>query len=192
MGAVSPVPFADDVFMQKVEERIIKPTINGLVNDGINYVGFIFIGLMSMDGEPYVIEYNSRMGDPETEVVLPRIESDFVELMLATGKGNLDTYELKISNQTAVTVMLVAEGYPGDYAKGKVMTGFDDVNDSLLFHAGTKKNDNGDLVSNGGRLLAITSFGNNVKEAVTKSLNNAEKIQYEGKYYRKDIGYEFL
>ena len=192
MGAVSPVPFADDVFMQKVEERIIKPTINGLVNDGINYVGFVFIGLMSMDGEPYVIEYNSRMGDPETEVVLPRIESDFVELMLATGKGNLDTYELKISNQTAVTVMLVAEGYPGDYAKGKVMTGFDDVNDSLLFHAGTKKNDNGDLVSNGGRLLAITSFGNNVKEAVTKSLTNAEKIQYEGKYYRKDIGYEFL
>lgn len=192
MGAVSPVPFADDVFMQKVEERIIKPTINGLVKDGIHYVGFIFIGLMSMDGEPYVIEYNSRMGDPETEVVLPRIESDFVALMLATGKGTLNEYDLKVSNQTAVTVMLVAEGYPGDYAKGKVMTGFDDVNDSLLFHAGTKKNDNGDLVSNGGRLLAITSFGNNVKEAVSKSLNNAEKIQYEGKYYRKDIGYEFL
>jgi phosphoribosylamine--glycine ligase len=186
------VPFADDVFMQKVEERIIKPTINGLVKDGIHYVGFIFIGLMSMDGEPYVIEYNSRMGDPETEVVLPRIESDFVELMLATGKGTLNEYDLKVSTQTAVTVMLVAEGYPGDYAKGKVMTGFDEVNDSLLFHAGTKKNDNGDLVSNGGRLLAITSFGNNVKEAVTKSLTNAEKIQYDGKYYRKDIGYEFL
>jgi phosphoribosylamine--glycine ligase len=192
MGAVSPVPFADDVFMQKVEERIIKPTINGLVKDGINYVGFIFIGLMSMDGKPYVIEYNSRMGDPETEVVLPRIESDFVELMLATGKGTLNEYDLKVSTQTAVTVMLVAEGYPGDYAKCKVMTGFDEVNDSLLFHAGTKKNDNGDLVSNGGRLLAITSFGNNVKEAVTKSLTNAEKIQYDGKYYRKDIGYEFL
>ncbi len=192
MGAVSPVPFADDVFMQKVEERIIKPTINGLVKDGIHYVGFIFIGLMSMDGEPYVIEYNSRMGDPETEVVLPRIESDFVELMLATGKGTLNEYDLKVSNQTAVTVMLVAEGYPGDYAKGKVMTGFDEVKDSLLFHAGTKKNDNGDLLSNGGRLLAITSFGNNVKEAVTTSLTNAEKIQYEGKYYRKDIGYEFL
>ena len=192
MGAVSPVPFADDVFMQKVEERIIKPTINGLVKDGIHYVGFIFIGLMSMDGEPYVIEYNSRMGDPETEVVLPRIESDFVELMLATGKGTLNEYDLKVSNQTAVTVMLVAEGYPGDYAKGKVMTGFDDVKDSLLFHAGIQKNEHGDLVSNGGRLLAITSFGNNVKEAVTKSLTNAEKIQYEGKYYRKDIGYEFL
>lgn len=192
MGAVSPVPFADDVFMQKVEERIIKPTINGLVKDGINYVGFIFIGLMSMDGEPYVIEYNSRMGDPETEVVLPRIESDFVELMLATGKGTLNEYDLKVSSQTAVTVMLVAEGYPGDYTKGKIMTGFDDVKDSLLFHAGTKKSDNGDLVSNGGRLLAITSFGINVKEAVTKSLTNAEKIQYEGKYYRKDIGYEFL
>ena len=192
MGAVSPVPFADDVFMQKVEERIIKPTINGLVKDGINYVGFIFIGLMSMDGEPYVIEYNSRMGDPETEVVLPRIESDFVELMLATGKGTLNEYDLKVSSQTAVTVMLVAEGYPGDYAKGKIMTGFDEVKDSLLFHAGTKKSDNGDLVSNGGRLLAITSFGINVKEAVTKSLTNAEKIQFEGKYYRKDIGYEFL
>jgi phosphoribosylamine--glycine ligase len=192
MGAVSPVPFADDVFMQKVEERIIKPTINGLVKDGIHYVGFIFIGLMSMDGEPYVIEYNSRMGDPETEVVLPRIESDFVELMLATGKGTLNEYDLKVSTHTAVTVMLVAEGYPGDYAKGKVMTGFDDVKDSLLFHAGTKKNEHGDLVSNGGRLLAITSFGSNVKEAVTTSLTNAEKIQYEGKYYRKDIGYEFL
>lgn len=192
MGAVSPVPFADEVFMQKVEERIIKPTINGLVKDGINYVGFIFIGLMSMDDEPYVIEYNSRMGDPETEVVLPRIESDFVELMLATGKGTLNEYDLKVSSQTAVTVMLVAEGYPGDYAKGKIMTGFDEVKDSLLFHAGTKKSDNGDLVSNGGRLLAITSFGSNVKEAVIKSLNNAEKIQYEGKYYRKDIGYEFL
>jgi phosphoribosylamine--glycine ligase len=192
MGAVSPVPFADDVFMQKVEERIIKPTINGLVKDGIHYVGFIFIGLMSMDGEPYVIEYNSRMGDPETEVVLPRIESDFVELMLATGKGTLNEYDLKVSNQTAVTVMLVAEGYPGNYAKGKVMTGFDEVKDSLLFHAGTKKNEAGDLVSNGGRLLAITSFGNNVEEAVTKSLTNAKKIQYEGKYYRKDIGYEFL
>ena len=192
MGAVSPVPFADDVFMQKLEERIIKPTINGLVKDGINYVGFIFIGLMSMDGEPYVIEYNSRMGDPETEVVLPRIESDFVELMLATGKGTLNEYDLKVSSQTAVTVMLVAEGYPGDYAKGKIMTGFDEVRDSLLFHAGTKKSDNGDLVSNGGRLLAITSFGINVKEAVTKSLTNAEKIQYEGRYYRKDIGYEFL
>ncbi len=192
MGAVSPVPFADNVFMQKVEERIIKPTINGLVKDGINYVGFVFIGLMSMDGEPYVIEYNSRMGDPETEVVLPRIESDFVELMLATGKGTLNEYDLKVSSQTAVTVMLVAEGYPGDYAKGKIMTGFDEVRDSLLFHAGTKKSDNGDLVSNGGRLLAITSFGINVKEAVTKSLTNAEKIQYEGRYYRKDIGYEFL
>lgn len=192
MGAVSPVPFADDVFMQKVEERIIIPTINGLVKDGINYVGFIFIGLMSMDGEPFVIEYNSRMGDPETEAVLPRIESDFVELMLATGKGTLNEYNLKVSNQTAVTVMLVAAGYPGDYPKGNIMTGFDNVTDSLLFHAGTKKNEAGDLVTNGGRLLAITSMGDDVKQAVTKSLLSAEKIQYQGKYYRKDIGYEFL
>ena len=192
MGAVSPVPFADDAFIQKVEERVIKPTIFGLQQEGINYAGFIFIGLMNNNGEPMVIEYNSRMGDPETEVVLPRIESDFTELMLATATENLHQYNLKISSQTAVTVMLVANGYPGDYAKGNVMTGFENTNNSLLFHAGTKQNDTGEIVTNGGRILAITSFGNNVKEAVTNSFANAEKINYEGKYYRKDIGYEFI
>ena len=192
MGAVSPVPFADDAFIQKVEERIIKPTIFGLQQEGINYAGFIFIGLMNNNGEPMVIEYNSRMGDPETEVVLPRIESDFTELMLATATENLHQYNLKISNQTAVTVMLVAQGYPGDYTKGQVMTGFENTSNSLLFHAGTKQNEAGEIVTNGGRILAITSFGDNVTEAVTNSLANAEKINYSGKYYRKDIGYEFI
>lgn len=192
MGAISPVPFADDVFMQKVEERIIKPTIFGLQQEQIHYVGFIFIGLMSVNGEPYVIEYNSRMGDPETEVVLPRIENDFVELMLAAANGNLDAITLQINPKTAATVMLVAQGYPGDYAKGNSMTGFEQVEDSLLFHAGTKRNEQNEIVTNGGRLLAITSFGSTVQEAVGKSLRNAEKINYEGKYYRKDIGYEFM
>jgi phosphoribosylamine--glycine ligase len=192
MGAVSPVPFADDAFIQKVEERIIKPTIFGLQQEGINYAGFIFIGLMNNNGEPMVIEYNSRMGDPETEVVLPRIESDFTALMLATATENLHQYNLKISDQTAVTVMLVAEGYPGDYTKGQVMTGFENTRNSLLFHAGTKQSEAGEIITNGGRILAITSFGNNVTEAITNSLANAEKINYVGKYYRKDIGYEFI
>lgn len=192
MGAVSPVPFADEEFMQKVEERIIKPTINGLVKDGIHYVGFIFIGLMSVNGEPFVIEYNSRMGDPETEVVLPRIESDFAELMVATAKGTLAEHKLRISPQTAVTVMLVSEGYPGSYPKGDEMTGFEAVTDSMLFHAGTTSNEQGKIITNGGRILAITSFGSNVKEAAATSFKNAEKINYTNKYYRKDIGYEFI
>ncbi len=192
MGAVSPVPFADEAFLQKVEERIIKPTVDGLKKEGIHYVGFLFIGLMNDNGNPHVIEYNCRMGDPETEVVLPRIESDFAELMLAAATGTLNEYELKLSPKTAVTVMLVSEGYPGNYPKGRVMTGFDQTANSLLFHAGTKQNDKGEIVTNGGRVLAITSFGNTVKEAVAQSFTNAEKIQYEGKYYRKDIGYEFV
>jgi phosphoribosylamine--glycine ligase len=191
MGAICPVPFADEAFMHKVEERIIKPTIHGLAKDGIHYVGFIFIGLMNVDGEPFVIEYNSRMGDPETEVVLPRIESDFGELMLATAQGRLHEYNLVISPKTTATVMLVAKGYPGDYPKGDVMTGFEEVKDSLLFHAGTKTDEQGNIVSNGGRLLAITSLGATITDAVQQSLSNAEKIKYTNKYYRKDIGYEF-
>ncbi|MCU0442764.1 MAG: phosphoribosylamine--glycine ligase [Bacteroidia bacterium] len=191
MGAVSPVPFADDVFMKKVEERIVKPTISGLVQEGINYVGFVFIGLMNVNGDPWVIEYNCRMGDPETEVVLPRIESDFVDLMLAAGTGNLNQFDLQISNQTATTVMLVSEGYPGDYAKGYAITGFEHVHDSIVFHAGTKTTDDQQTVTNGGRVLAITSMGGSIKEAVAKSFANAERIQYQGKYYRRDIGYEF-
>lgn len=192
MGAVSPVPFADEAFMQKVSERIIKPTINGLLQDGIHYSGFIFIGLMNMDGEPFVIEYNSRMGDPETETVLPRITSDFAELMLATANGKLGDYELTITEQAAATIMLVSAGYPGDYAKGKIITGLEDVNQSQVFHAGTKTNEAQEVVTNGGRVIAVTSLGNSIQEAVALSIANAEKIQYEGKYYRKDIGYEFL
>jgi len=192
MGAISPVPFADEQFMEKVESRIIKPTIEGLKQEGIKYVGFIFIGLMKVGDEPWVIEYNSRMGDPETEAVLPRIKTDIGELMLASAEGRLHEMQLEISNQTAATVMLVSAGYPGDYAKGKVMTGFDDVNKSLVFHAGTKINANNEVETNGGRVLAITSLADNINEAVALSMKAAAKINYDGKYFRKDIGYEFI
>ncbi len=192
MGAISPVPFADDKFIEKVESRIIKPTIEGLKQEGIKYVGFIFIGLMKVGDEPWVIEYNSRMGDPETEAVLPRIKTDLAELMIASAEGRLKEIQLEISNQNAATVMLVSAGYPGDYAKGKVMTGFEGVNDSLLFHAGTKLNDNNEVETNGGRVLAITSLADTIQEAVALSMKAAEKIDYEGKYYRRDIGYEFI
>jgi phosphoribosylamine--glycine ligase len=192
MGAISPVPFADDAFMQKVIARIIEPTVQGLKNENIKYVGFIFIGLIKVGEEPVVIEYNCRMGDPETEAVLPRIESDFVELMVATAKGKLHETELKISTQNAATVMLVSAGYPGDYEKGKVMSGFENVTDSLLFHAGTSLNSNNEIVTKGGRVLAITSFGNSLSEAVSNSMKTAENISYEEKYYRTDIGFEFL
>jgi len=192
MGAISPVPFADEQFMEKVESRIIKPTIEGLKQEGIKYVGFIFIGLMKVGDEPWVIEYNSRMGDPETEAVLPRIKTDIGELMLASAEGRLHEMQLEISNQTAATVMLVSAGYPGDYAKGKVMSGFDDVNESLVFHAGTKINANNEVETNGGRVLAITSLAENINEAVALSMKAADKINYDGKYFRKDIGYEFI
>jgi phosphoribosylamine--glycine ligase len=191
MGAVSPVPFADDTFMNKVTERITKPTLNGLQQEGIDYVGFIFIGLMNVNGDPWVIEYNCRMGDPETEVVLPLIENDLVELLEACGNKQLDTQTLLTDDRAATTVMLVAEGYPGDYRKGMVMTGFNDCHHSVLFHAGTTVNNAGEIVTNGGRILAITSFGLTLEQALQTSLQNAAKIQYEGKYYRTDIGYEF-
>lgn len=192
MGAISPVPFADNSFMEKVEKNIILPTINGLKNEGIDYNGFIFIGLMNDKGEPKVIEYNCRMGDPETEVVLPRIKSDVAQLMLACGKGELNKAELVIDEQYATTVMLVSGGYPNDYAKGKIMDGLEKAEDSLLFHAGTALNSTGKLVTNGGRVMAITSFGNSLNEALGKSLANASQINFEGKYFRKDIGFEFL
>lgn len=192
MGAVSPVPFADEMYLKKVDERIIKPTIEGLKNENIKYVGFIFIGLMSVNGEPFVIEYNCRMGDPETEVVLPLIKSDLLEMLVACADGKLDEYELLIDDLTAATVMLVSAGYPGDYEKGKQIIGIDDIQNSQLFHAGTQLNENGELCTNGGRVMAITSFGKNINEAVSVSINNAKLIQYEGKYFRKDIGFEFL
>lgn len=192
MGAISLVPFADKAFIDTVEETIIKPTIEGLKAEHIHYVGFIFIGLMNVNGVPKVIEYNSRMGDPETEVVLPRIQNDLVDLMWAAGTGTLDKIDLQLDPRTAVTVMLVSEGYPGDFERGKVMSGLNLVQDSTLYHAGTKQGDNGEVLSNGGRVIAVTSFGSNIQEALAKSLASAELVQYDNKYYRRDIGYEFI
>ncbi len=192
MGAISPVPFADETFMQKVEQKIIIPTINGLLAENISYKGFIFIGLMNVNGEPFVIEYNSRLGDPETEVVLPRITSDFAELMLACANGKLKEYQLTVDPRTAVTVMLVSKGYPESYEKGKAITGTDAVQDSILFHAGTRQAQSGLLQTNGGRVMAITSVADSVGTAVAISMKNAARIQFEGKYYRTDIGFEFL
>ena len=189
MGAISPVPFADRFFIEKVEREIIKPTIKGLIEENIDYKGFIFIGLMVENGNPKVIEYNVRMGDPETEVVIPRIKSDLLNLFRGIGNGSFSEVDFDISKDVAATVMLVSEGYPESYKKNIEMTGFEDIEDSLLFHAGTKNN--GDKIStNGGRVLAITSFGKNLNEAVSKSFENAEKIQFDGKYYRKDIGFD--
>ena len=192
MGAISPVPFANHEFMQKVITKIIEPTISGLKNENIKYIGFIFIGLIKVGEEPVVIEYNCRMGDPETETVLPLIESDFVELMVATAKGKLHETDLKISTQHAATVMLVSAGYPGDYEKGKLMTNLESSNNSMLFHAGTALNNNNEIVTKGGRVLAVTSLGNSLSEAVSKSMKTAENISFEGKYFRTDIGFEFL
>ena len=189
MGAVSPVPFADRFFIEKVEREIIIPTIKGLVEEDIDYKGFIFIGLMVENGNPKVIEYNVRMGDPETEVVIPRIKSDLLNLFRGIGNGSFSEVDFNISEEVATTVMLVSGGYPGSYEKGKEMTGFNEVEDSVIFHAGTK-NSNDRILTNGGRVLTITSFGNNIDEALNKSFTNAEKINFEGKYYRKDIGFD--
>lgn len=191
MGAISPVPFADDSFMQKVTERIIDPTVKGLKDENLVYRGIIFFGLIKVNGDPYVIEYNCRMGDPETEVVIPRLENDLVELIVLMHDGKLNEATAQYSTQAAATVMLVSAGYPDAYEKGKVMTGFEAVKDSMLLHAGTANKD-GNIVTNGGRVIAITSMGSNIGEALKTSYKNAELIQYEGKYYRKDIGYEFL
>lgn len=191
MGAVSPVPFADDTFIKKVEERIVVPTINGLKKENIIYKGFIFIGLMNVDGEPYVIEYNVRMGDPETEVVLPRIENDLLELFIAVSKGKLNEKELIVSPKTALTLVLVSGGYPQDYEKGFEVVGLDDVKNSIVFHAGTTKKEN-HILTNGGRVLAITSLGNSIKEARDKSYFNADTINFIGKYHRNDIGLDLM
>lgn len=189
MGAISPVPFADEAFLNKVEERIIKPTVDGLQKDGIDYRGFIFIGLMNVKGDPFVIEYNVRMGDPETEVVLPRIQSDLVDLFEGVATQTLDSKSYQVTPQTATTVMLVSGGYPEAYEKGKEIIGFDTVEDSIVFHAGTTEKE-GTVVTSGGRVMAITSFGDSIEEALNTSYKNIDKITFEKMNYRKDIGFD--
>jgi len=191
MGAVSPVPFADAVLLEKIETRIVKPTIAGLQKDNIEYKGFVFIGLINVKGEPMVIEYNVRMGDPETEVVMPRVKSDLVELFEAVGAQKLDEVTLEIDERSATTIIIASGGYPEDYEKGKVISGIETIEDSIVFHAGTKE-ENGAIVSNGGRVLAITSYGNDFQEAIKKSYQNIEKLHFDKMYFRKDIGRDLL
>jgi phosphoribosylamine--glycine ligase len=191
MGSVSPVPFADAEFMKKVEERVIIPTVEGLKKENIPYKGFIFIGLMNCEGEPYVIEYNCRMGDPETESVMPRITSDFVDLLSGVAEGNLDEKELTISPQVAATVVMVAGGYPGEYLKDKTITGIENVRGSQVFHAGTYHE--GELVkTSGGRVLAVTSLQDDLFTALQQATADASRIYYDGMYFRKDIGFDLL
>jgi phosphoribosylamine--glycine ligase len=189
MGAISPVPFATPEFMQKVESRIIQPTVSGLKKENIEYNGFIFFGLINVKGEPYVIEYNVRMGDPETEAVMLRIKSDFVDLLEGAAKGTLNEKTVEIDEQSAVTVMLVSGGYPGDYTKGEKITGVEKVAGSIVFHAGTSLSGN-DVVTSGGRVIAVSSRGKNMKEALAMSYINAGLIKYENMYYRKDLGFD--
>lgn len=196
MGAVSPVPFAHGEFMKKVEERIVVPTVNGLKKEGIVYKGFIFIGLMNVRGNPFVIEYNCRMGDPETEVVIPRIKSDLVELFESVAAQTLDNTVIEIDPRTAATVVLVSGGYPGDYEKGKPIDGLEEVSQSIVFHAGTSfaggqgaaQKVHGNIVTSGGRVLAVTSFGNSISETVRNSYSEIGKIKFDGMFFRKDIG----
>lgn len=189
MGAVSPVPFADEAFLHKIEERIVKPTIQGLKNDNIEYKGFVFIGLIKVGDEPYVIEYNVRMGDPETEVVIPRLKSDLVELFEAVAEERLGDAVLETDERSATTVMVVSGGYPEDYEKDKAISGLTDVAGSVVFHAGTKT-ENGNVVTSGGRVLAVTSYGDTWADAIKKSYQNIEKLHFDKMYYRKDIGFD--
>lgn len=189
MGAVSPVPFADEVLMKKIEERIVKPTVEGISKEEIDYKGFVFIGLIKVNNEPYVIEYNVRMGDPETEVVLPRIKSDLVDLFEACSQQNLNSVNIEIDERAATTVMLVSGGYPEDYKKGKEIFGLENVEDSMVFHAGTKM-ENGKIVTNGGRVLAVTSLDKDFRNALKRTYQNIEKISFEGMNFRRDIGFD--
>lgn len=189
MGAVSPVPFADEEFLKKVEQRIVRPTIDGLLANGIEYKGFIFFGLMNINGDPYVIEYNVRLGDPEAEVVIPRLQTDLVEIFKSVASGTLKQQTVSFDQRTAATVMLTSGGYPEAYEKGKNISGLDCVEDSIVFHAGTKSSGEG-VLTDGGRVLAITSLGEDMKAALEKSYKNADLIQFEKKYYRKDIGFD--
>lgn len=189
MGAISPVPFADGILMKKIEERIVIPTISGLIKENIDYKGFVFIGLINVNDEPFVIEYNVRMGDPETEVVLPRIKSDLVDLFEATFHQELDKTSIEIDKRAATTVMLVSGGYPEAYEKGKLILGIENIQDSIVFHAGTTIKNN-KIVTNGGRVLAITSMDLDFKKALKKSYQNIEKLNFDAMNYRKDIGYD--
>jgi phosphoribosylamine--glycine ligase len=191
MGAVSPVPFADETFIKKVEEKVIKPTIAGLNKEGIDYRGFIFIGLMNCDGEPSVIEYNCRMGDPETEVVIPRIKSDLLDLLVGVGSQTLSDKTYETVPEIATTVVMVSGGYPGDYEKGKPVQGLQGQKQSIVFHSGTKL-EGEQVLTNGGRVFAITSFGRSIQDAVDKSFATAAEIKYEGKYFRRDIGADLI
>jgi len=191
MGSISPVPFADVTFLSKVEERIIKPTVEGLKKDNIPYKGFIFIGLMNVGGEPFVIEYNVRMGDPETESVLPRIESDLVDLLEGVAQGNLETRSYTVSPKTAVTVMLVAGGYPGAYESGKVIANIENVKESIVFQAGTKEQ-NGEIVTAGGRVIAVTTLQDTLFAALQQATADAGRIYFDGKYFRRDIGFDLI
>jgi phosphoribosylamine--glycine ligase len=191
MGAVSPVPYVDAVLMEKIETRIVKPTIEGFKKDGIAYKGFVFIGLINVNNEPIVIEYNVRMGDPETEVVIPRLKTDLVALFLAVANEKLDEITLDVDSRSATTVMLVSGGYPEAFEKGKVITGLENVENSIVFHAGTKV-DNGNVLSNGGRVMAITSYGDSFQEALAQSYQNVEKIKFDQMNFRKDIGFDLV
>lgn len=189
MGAISPVPFVDEELMKKIEDRIVKPTVNGLSEENIDYKGFVFIGLIKVNNEPYVIEYNVRMGDPETEVVLPRIKTDLVDVLEATYRQKLDTIDIEIDERAATTVMLVSGGYPEDYEKGKEISGLENIENSIVFHAGTKS-EAGKVLTNGGRVIAITSMDNDFRKALKKSYQNIDKLSFDRMNYRRDIGFD--
>jgi phosphoribosylamine--glycine ligase len=191
MGAVSPVVFADAAFMKRIEEEVVKPTIAGLIHEGIDYKGFIFVGIMNVGGNPFVIEYNARMGDPETQAVMPRIKSDLVELLVASAKGEMKGKQIEIDHHHAVTIALVSGGYPGDYEKGKVIKGLEKDGKALVFHAGTKKHGEG-ILTDGGRVLAVSGKGNSLTEARDQAYQTAAHIEWDGLYYRKDIGQDLM
>lgn len=192
MGSISPVPFANASFMKKVEEQIIKPTVKGIAQEEMEYNGFVFIGLMNVDGNPFVIEYNVRLGDPETESVIPRIKNDFLDILRKSSEGKLSEVKMAFDPRYATTIMLVSGGYPEAYEKGKIMKGLSSVDNSLMFHAGTAQDENGNILTNGGRVLALTSFGKTLEEALEYSYKSADIVDFTKKYYRKDLGKDLM